>query len=145
MVSEHDCARAKEAWSLELCGGTHVHATGQVGLFKILSQTAVSAGIRRIEAVAGISAIKAVRHMEQQLATLSETLKTTPEELIPRVDRLLAQGNQLEKELQQYKSGAVRDQFDVIAKKPSPWGHPGNQSASGRIGMINCCGSSLIV
>src|SRR4029077_10959461 len=87
MVSPYDCNRAKEAWSLELCGGTHVHATGQVGLFKILSQSAVSAGVRRVEAVAGTAALQAVRHLEHQLATLAETLKTTPDELIPRVDR----------------------------------------------------------
>jgi alanyl-tRNA synthetase len=117
MVSQHDCTRAQDAWSLELCGGTHVHATGQVGLFKIVSQSAVSAGVRRIEAVAGRAALQAIRRMEQQLATLAESLKTTPDELPARVDRLLSKESELEKQLQQHKSGALREQFSEIAKQ----------------------------
>jgi alanyl-tRNA synthetase len=122
MVSPHDCTRAQEAWSLELCGGTHVHATGQVGLFKIVSQSAVSAGVRRLEAVAGRAAIQAVRRMEHQLQTLAETLKTTPDELVPRVDRLLAKESELEKKIQQQKSGELKSQVEEIAKKTSKVG-----------------------
>jgi alanyl-tRNA synthetase len=120
MVSEHDCSRAQEAWSLELCGGTHVHATGEVGLFKILGQASVSAGVRRLEAVAGAAALQAVRRMEQQLATIAETLKTSPDEISARVERLLARESQLEKEVQQHKSGALRDQFESLAKTAIP-------------------------
>jgi alanyl-tRNA synthetase len=116
MVSPYDCSRAREAWSLELCGGTHVPSTGQVGLFKIIGQSAVSAGVRRIEAVAGRPALKLVREMEYQLATVAETLKTTPAEILPRVERLLQEERQLQKELEHLKSSALRDRFDVIAQ-----------------------------
>ena len=116
-ISEHDdCDHWQEAWSMELCGGTHVHTTGRIGFFKIISQASVSAGVRRIEAVAGTSALLAVRRMEHQLATVAETLKVTPDELQPRIDKLLAQERQLEKELQALKSTALRSQFDEMAK-----------------------------
>jgi alanyl-tRNA synthetase len=116
MVSPHDCTRAQEAWSLELCGGTHVHATGQVGLFKIVSQSAVSAGVRRLEAVAGRAALQAVRRMEHQLSTLAESLKTTPDELVPRVQKLMARENELEKSLQKQKSGEIQNEVEEQAK-----------------------------
>lgn len=117
MVSKaDDCKRANEAWSLELCGGTHVHATGQVGFFKILGQSAVSAGVRRLEAVAGLPALRAMQQMEHQLALAAESLKTTPEELIPRLSKLLARERQLEKELQAAQSSHLRSQFDEILR-----------------------------
>jgi alanyl-tRNA synthetase len=115
MVSQDDCSKAKEAWSLELCGGTHVHATGQIGVFKILSQSAVSAGVRRIEAVAGLSAMEAIRKMEYQLVTAAETLKTTPEDLLPKIERVLAQEKLLERQIESFKSSALRSQFTDIA------------------------------
>ncbi len=122
MVSHHDCTQPKEAWSLELCGGTHVHATGKIGLFKITSQSSVSAGVRRIEAVAGHAAVLSIRRMEQQLQSLAEVLKTTPDELSVRIDKLLSQQVLLERELQQYRTGALRDQFDTLLKKAQPVG-----------------------
>jgi alanyl-tRNA synthetase len=123
MVSEsNDCQRAREAWSLELCGGTHVHATGQIGFFKILSQSAVSAGVRRIEAVAGLPALRAVQQMDYQLAMAAETLKTSPEELLPRIEKMLAQERQLERELQAAKNSQLRSRFDDILKDAKSMG-----------------------
>jgi alanyl-tRNA synthetase len=116
MVSKYDCKQPEQAWSLELCGGTHVDETGQIGLFKIISQSSVSAGVRRLEAVAGLSALAAVRRMEQQLQNAAETLKTTPEELPVRLEKILAQEKNLQRELDSFKSTAVRSQFDDIAK-----------------------------
>ena len=116
MVSKFDCKQPQEAWSIELCGGTHVDETGQIGLFKIVSQAAVSSGVRRLEAVAGAAALHQVRRMESQLSLAAETLKTTPEELTVRLGKMLAQEKQLEEEIESLKSTALRSQFDDMAK-----------------------------
>jgi len=90
--------------SKELCGGTHVRATGDIGLFKIVSEGGVAAGVRRIEAVAGRVALAHVEGMQAQLDESAQTLKTTPDELAQRVKQTLEHQKVLEKELGQLKS-----------------------------------------
>jgi alanyl-tRNA synthetase len=85
--------------SLELCGGTHVRTTGQIGTFRFSGQTGVAAGVRRIEAVTGTGALRAVRELEQQLAAVSEALKAQPEHLLRRVEQLLEERHRLEARL----------------------------------------------
>jgi alanyl-tRNA synthetase len=85
--------------SLELCGGTHVRTTGQIGTFRFSGQTGVAAGVRRIEAVTGTGALRAVRELEQQLAAVSEVLKAQPEHLLRRVEQLLEERHRLEARL----------------------------------------------
>jgi alanyl-tRNA synthetase len=91
--------------SIELCGGTHVRTTGQVGPFRFSGQTGVAAGVRRIEAVTGTGALRALREQEQRLAQVAETLKAQPEHLLRRVEQLLDERQRLEARLQEALRG----------------------------------------
>ncbi|HSO42227.1 MAG TPA: alanine--tRNA ligase [Rhodospirillales bacterium] len=86
-------------FSTELCGGTHVRRTGDIGLFKIVSESAVGAGIRRIEAVTGGPAVEHVAREEASLRELAQMLRAGPEELPRRVASLLEERRKLEREL----------------------------------------------
>jgi alanyl-tRNA synthetase len=87
------------AYSVELCGGTHVRRTGDIGLFKIIHESAVSAGVRRIEALTGPDARAHFEAHDQLLHKAAETLKSTPEAVPGRVAQLLDERRKLEREL----------------------------------------------
>ncbi len=86
-------------YSTELCGGTHVARVGDIGAFKIIAETGISAGVRRIEAVAGRHAVAWMQHTERTLRDLSSQLKVGPEQLGERVGQVLERARALEKEL----------------------------------------------
>ncbi len=90
---------AGQHFSVELCGGTHVRRTGDIGLFKIVGESAVAAGVRRIEALTGAAAEAWVRAQEETLARVAETLKASPAEVAGRIVNLLDERKRLEREL----------------------------------------------
>jgi len=90
-------------YSVELCGGTHVRATGDIGLFRIVSESAVSSGVRRIEALTGEAARQWVVGREEALKSIAAALKTAPEDVEGRVAVLLDERRRLERELAEAK------------------------------------------
>jgi alanyl-tRNA synthetase len=91
-------------FSVELCGGTHVDAAGDIGLFRITSESGVASGVRRIEAVTGEAAIDLTEAQENQLAAISGMLKASTDSVSDKVEQLLARNRELEKELDRLKS-----------------------------------------
>ncbi|MBY3039705.1 MULTISPECIES: alanine--tRNA ligase [Rhizobium] len=92
-------AKAGKPYSIELCGGTHVGATGQIGLIRVLGESAVGAGVRRIEAVTGESAREYLAEQDERVKTLAASLKVQPGEVLSRVEALMDERRKLEKEL----------------------------------------------
>ncbi|CAD7778544.1 Alanine--tRNA ligase [Candidatus Methanoperedenaceae archaeon GB37] len=84
--------------SKELCGGTHVKRSGDIGYFKILSESSVAAGVRRIEAVTGEAAVKYVQEKERLWQNLASLLKAKPKDILLKIEHLLQQNKQMEKE-----------------------------------------------
>ena len=100
--------------SKELCGGTHVNATGDIGLFKIVGEGGVAAGVRRVEAVTGDGALAYLQSLEDTVQAVASTLKAAPTELEQRVHAVLDQVKALEKELASAKSKLASAQGDEL-------------------------------
>ncbi|MCX7271410.1 MAG: alanine--tRNA ligase, partial [Burkholderiales bacterium] len=100
--------------SRELCGGTHVHSTGDIGLFKVVAQSGVAAGVRRIEAVTGEHALAYVQTLEDTVNQACAALKATPAELNQRLAQLLEQMRGLEKDMGALKGKLASSQGDDL-------------------------------
>jgi alanyl-tRNA synthetase len=100
--------------SRELCGGTHVKATGDIGLFKIVGEGGVAAGVRRIEAVTGANALAYLQSLEATVTQAAGTLKAQPGELNARIAQVLDQVKALEKELAAAKGKLASAQGDEL-------------------------------
>ena len=102
-------------FSTELCGGTHVSRTGDVGLFKFRAETGVASGIRRVEALTGEGALDWVRQREQVLKDMGRILKGSEEDALERLEKLLSRQHELEKQLDQLQSQLAGSQSDDLA------------------------------
>ena len=102
-------------FSRELCGGTHCHGAGEIGLFKIVKESSVAAGIRRIEALTGPTAYQYVKHQERALREVSNLLRTRPEEVVQKAERLNTQLQEKDREIERLKSRAASPTTDPLA------------------------------
>jgi len=103
--------------SRELCGGTHVERTGDIGLFKIVSESGVSAGVRRVEAVTGGNALAYLQSLEHTVQRLAGSLRSSPDEVPARVEQVLDHVRALEKELAALKGRLASSQGDDLAQR----------------------------
>lgn len=102
-------------YSIELCGGTHVSATGEIGLLKIISETAIASGTRRIEAVVGREAYNAFQTQSHALHKISNALSCKPDEIPMRIEMYLNQKSELEKELRKvHQKGAAAQEEELL-------------------------------
>lgn len=101
-------------YSVELCGGTHLSNTGQAGLFKIISEAGIAAGVRRIEAVTGIGAREWIKQLDGTVNRISETLKTNPKGVIQRAEGIMEQVKEYEREIQLLKRQLAQGTIDGL-------------------------------
>ncbi len=109
-------------FSMELCGGTHARAAGDIGLFKIVQETGIAAGVRRIEAVTGARAVELFQNQEQSITQMAALLKSDRSQLQPRLQKLLERQKELEREIETLQgrlnagqAGNLLDQVQQVA------------------------------
>ena len=105
------------SFSTELCGGTHVARTGDIGLFKLKAEAGVASGVRRVEATTGDGALEWVRQREKVLKEVGTILKGTEEDAVEKLERLLAERRDLEKQLAQLQNKLAGSQSDEITAR----------------------------
>jgi len=104
-------------FSIELCGGCHIHNSAQVGMFKIISESGVAAGIRRIEATTGMNTFKYVEKMNETLHEASQALKTSPDQLLERLEEVTEESRHREKMIEEMKQKAAGNLAEDLASK----------------------------
>jgi alanyl-tRNA synthetase len=111
--------------SMELCGGTHTRATGEIGLFRLVGESAISAGVRRIEAVAGLTAFDAMKADRELIKAVAGKVSSPIHELEKKIESLLAHQKELEKQLKAaHQKEAVGNAKSLLAKAETVNGTP---------------------
>jgi len=110
-------------FSMELCGGTHVRVTGQIGMFRIVSESSIAAGIRRIEALTGEEAYHRFITEREIINSLVESLHTPPEELCDRIQELIEKNKALEKEIQEIRVKSTHHEIDQWINQAKRFDH----------------------
>ncbi len=105
-----------EEFSIEFCGGTHVSSTGDISLIKVVSESGISAGVRRIEAVTGHEAHRSIEREERTLRELCELVKSNKDEVLDRVKQMFSVQKELEKSLQQLKAKIAANEGGNLAE-----------------------------
>lgn len=103
-------------YSMELCGGTHVQATGQIGFFKIVSESAIAAGIRRVEAITALKAEQFINEQLDIIAHLQGSLNN-PKDIVKGVSQLIEQNNQLQRQIEEFQKEKALGLKDELKKK----------------------------
>ena len=107
-------------FSTELCGGTHVHRSGEIGIFKLPFEGGVAAGVRRVEAFTGEGALDLIRNYEQKLKEIGNLVRGSADDTVEKVKKLLERQKELEREIQKLRGQFEKDQIpELLAKKQS--------------------------
>jgi alanyl-tRNA synthetase len=117
VVTIADEATERGFFSKELCGGTHVQRTGQIGVLKVVSEASVAAGVRRVEAVTGGVALAQYQQAQTTVQQLARQLRVSDRDLLETVDRLAEQSRQLEKQLETSKRRLAHQQVDELVQR----------------------------
>ena len=114
-----DIVRVVQAgdYSVELCGGTHVNATGELGFMKLMSESSIAAGVRRVEALTGNTAVTTIQEDTALLSDAASLLKAPKTDLLERIERLLQEQRELEQQLQQLKSQHALGNVDALVQR----------------------------
>jgi alanyl-tRNA synthetase len=129
---------ANRAWSVELCGGTHVRRTGDIGLIKIVGESASSAGVRRIEALTADGARAYLTHADELLREAASVLKVRPEDLVERLKAIVEERKQLERQLADAKK-----QIALSGASAAKDGAQAPPSAVRKVGQVNLLARSV--
>ena len=128
-----------DGYSMELCGGTHTRATGEIGLFRIVSESAVAAGVRRIEAVAGLTAFTLAREQFELIKSIAGKLNTPLAEIEKKLDATLSQQRDLEKALKSSQQREAAGRAKTLLSRASD--HQGIPAIVENLGSLD--GDSL--
>jgi alanyl-tRNA synthetase len=107
-------------FSTELCGGTHVRASGEIGIFKLQSEGGVAAGVRRVEAFTGQGALDLIHNYEQRLKEIGDLVRGSADDAVDKVKKLLERQKELEREIEKLRGQFEKDQIpELLAKQSS--------------------------